>query len=102
MSYSKEYIEFVDDLLKKYNKMISREEDYMDYCNLIREKDPDTRYTFWPASERVFIDMDLDHVWDDKNLQKNIKIRKENAKEWLIKNLKTYDEFKNLKHLNIT
>ena len=97
MGYSKEYTEYVDGVLKKYIKMISRKEDYMDYCNLMRERDPETRYTFWPASERVLIDMGLDHVWDDKALQKIIKTRQEKAKEWLKQNFKTYEEFNNIK-----
>lgn len=81
------------EVVDKFSQQCSVEMDYHDYCNDIRSKDPDTRFTFWSANERVLIDMMLDGSFDKKDVRIMIEERRHSAKEWLLKNVITYGEW---------
>lgn len=93
MKYSEAYMEYVKNVLAKYNKMISREEDYWDYVNVSLANDLDTKVNARMPTERTFIDMELGHMWDNEKVQKKIRERKENALKWLSYNLLTFEKF---------
>ena len=92
MKYSEEYMEYVRKVLAKYNKMISLEEDYLDYVN-ISFTDLDNKVDVRMPNERSFIDMEIGHMWDNEKVREKIKERQENALKWLNHNLLTFEKF---------
>lgn len=93
LEYQKEYENYMKDIVNRFSKICSLENDYWDYVNYICENDRDTRYTFYGPNERTLINMSLDGSFEIEGVKDKILKRQDEAKKWLIENSLSYGEY---------